>query len=175
MFAGDVSTPRTSPFLSDQADRLLDHVLSIAPAVRCSYEIGAQHIAVHYLSENLYSRLHPSLAHLATASDSPAELTIIAQVSESPPLQLTHEEWTAACQRWSQSDTSPAAPSANFTPGDGARLDLIAPARRVALSSFRNVNLIPAWDMATPFRDILHQWFRGHDGHLIHGAVVADG
>jgi hypothetical protein len=52
---------------------------------------------------------------------------------------------------------------------------LIAPARYIALSSFRDVNLIPAWDVATPFRDILHQWFRKHDGHLIHGAVVADG
>lgn len=175
MLAGDVSTPRASSFLGDQADRLLDHVLSIKPAVRCSYEIGAQHISVHYLSEQLYSRIHPSLAHLATASDSLAELTIIAQISESPPLQLSNDEWTAACRRWSQSDTSRDAPSANFTPGDGGRLDLIAPARRIALSSFRNVNLIPAWDMATPFRDLLHQWFRGHDGHLIHGAVVADG
>ncbi|MDO9560281.1 MAG: hypothetical protein Q7J60_01530 [Bradyrhizobium sp.] len=175
MFAGDVNTPRTSPVSSDQADRLLDYVRSITPAVRCSYEIGAQHIAVHYLSEKLYSRLHPSLAHLAAAFDSPAELTIIAQVSESPPIQLTNDEWTAAGQRWSQSDTSPDAPSANFTPGDGGRLDLIAPARRIALSSFRNVTLIPAWDMATPFRDLLHRWFREHDGHLIHGAVVADG
>ena len=175
MFAGDENTPRTSSVLNDQADRLLDQVLSIAPAVRCSYEIGAQHIAVHYLSEKLHSRLHPSLAHLATASDGPAELTIIAQVSESPPLQLTNGEWTAACQRWSQSDIPRDAPSANFTPGDGGRLDLIAPARRIALSSFRNVDLIPAWDMATPFRDLLHRWFRQHDGHLIHGAVVADG
>ena len=143
--------------------------------MRCSYDIGAQHVSVHYLSEALYSRLHPSLAHLATASDSPAELTIVAQVSESPPLQLTNDEWTAACKRWSQSDTSPDASSANFTPGDGGRLDLIAPARRVALSSFRNLSLIPAWDCATPFRDLLHQWFRQYDGHLIHGAVVADG
>ena len=175
MFAGEVNTPRTSPVLGEQADRLLDHLLTIAPAVRCCYEIGAQHIAVHYLSEKLYARLHPSLEHLATASDSPVELTIIAQVSESPPLQLTNDEWTAACQRWSQFEASPDAPLANFTPGDGGRLDLIASARRVALSSFRNVRLIPAWDMATPFRDLLHQWFRGHDGHLIHGAVVADG
>ena len=174
MFAGDVNTPRTSP-VSDQADRLFDHVLSIAPAVRCSYEIGAQHIAVHYLSEQLHSRLHPSLAHLCTASDGPAELTIVAQVSESPPLQFTNDEWTAACQRWSRSDVSPDAPSANFTGGEGGRLDLIAPARRVALSSFRDVKLIPAWDVAQPFRDLLHRWFRGHDGHLIHGAVVADG
>lgn len=175
MFAGDVSTPRTSPVLKDQAARLLDRVLAVVPAVRCCYEIGAQHVVVHYLSEKLHARLHPSLAHLATTSHRPAELTIVAQVSESPPLQLTNEEWTAAGQRWSRSDTSPGAPSANFTPGDGGRLDLIAPARRVALSSFRNVDLIPAWDMATPFRDLLHQWFREHDGHLIHGAVVADG
>ena len=70
-------------------------------------------------------------------------------------------------------DISPDAPSANFTPGEGGRLDLIATARRVALSSFRDVKLIPAWDMATPFRDLLHQWFRAHDGHLIHGAVAA--
>lgn len=170
-----MGTPRTSPVLNDQAGRLLDHVLSITPAVRCSYEIGAQHIAVHYLSEKLYSRLHPSLAHLATASDSPAELTIVTQVSESPPLQLTNDEWTAAGQRWSQSDTPQDVPSANFIPGDGGRLDLIAPARRIALSSFRNADLIPAWDMTTPFRDLLHQWFREYDGHLIHGAVVADG
>jgi len=174
LFAGDVNTPRTSP-VSDQAYRLLDRVLSIAPAVRCSYEIGAQNIAVHYLSEQLYSRLHPSLAHLCSASDRPAELTIVAQVSESPPLQLRNDEWTVAGQRWSQSDASPDAVSANFTPGDGGRLDLIAPTRRVALSSFRDINLIPAWDMATPFRDLLQRWFREHDGHLIHGAVVADG
>lgn len=170
-----MSTPRTSSIPDETADRLFDDVLSIKPVIRCSYEIGAQHIAVHYLSERLYSRLHPSLAHLAAASDNPAELTIIAQAREAPPLQLTNDEWTAACQRWSRSDTSPDAPSANFTPGDGGRLDLIAPARRVALSSFRSVDLIPAWDMATPFRDLLHLWFRQHDGHLIHGAVVADG
>ena len=175
MFAADAGSLRTSPVLNEQADRLLDHVLSIAPAVRCNYEIGAQHIAVHYLSEELYARLHPSLEHLSVTSQGHAELTIVAQVSESPPLQLTNDEWTAACQRWSQFDISPDEPSANFTPGDGGRLDLIAPARRVALSSFRDVKLIPAWDMATPFRDLLHQWFRGHDGHLIHGAVVADG
>ncbi len=175
MFAGDASTLRTSPGLNEQADLLLNHVLSIAPAVRCSYEIGAQHIAVHYLSEELHARLHPSLEHLAISSDGAADLTIVAQASKSPPLQLTNDEWTAACQRWSQSDISPDAPSANFTPGEGGRLDLIATARRVALSSFRDVKLIPAWDMATPFRDLLHQWFRAHDGHLIHGAVVADG
>ncbi len=170
-----MSTPRTNTVSMDQADRLLDHVLSLSPAMRCCYEIGAQHIAVHYLSERLYSRLHPALAHLATESGSPAELTIIAQVGKSPPLKLTNDEWTAAGQRWTQSETSQDAPLANFTPGEGGRLDLIAPARRVALSSFRNVDLIPAWDMATPFRDLLHQWFRKHDGHLIHGAVVADG
>ncbi len=150
-------------------------MLSLAPAVRCSYEIGAQHIAVNYLSEKLYTRLHPALAHLATAPGSPAELTIVAQISESPPLQLPKDEWTAAGQRWSQSEASPDAPSANFTPGHGGRLELIAPARRIALSSFRNVDLIAAWDVATPFRDLLHRWFREHDGHLIHGAVVADG
>ena len=150
-------------------------MLSTAPAVRCSYDIGAQRIAVHYLSEKLHARLHPSLEHLAAAADDPPALTIIAQASESPPLQLTNRQWTAACQRWSQSDIPHDTPSANFTPGDGGRLDLIAPARCAALSSFRDVNLIPAWDMATPFRDLLHQWFRKHDGHLIHGAVVADG
>lgn len=175
MFAHNVGTPRTSLALNDQADRLLDHVLSIEPALRCSYEIGAQHIAVHYLSEKLHARLHPSLAHLASAFDGPAELTIIAQVSESPPLRLTTDEWTAACQRWSQSDISLDAPLANFASGNGGRLDLIAPARHLAVSSFRNVDLIPAWDVAQPFRDILHRWFRGHDGHMIHGAVVADG
>jgi hypothetical protein len=110
-----------------------------------------------------------------SGSDGPAELTIVAQVSESPPLQLTNDDWTVAGKRWSQFDASSDVPSANFTPGNGGRLDLIAPVRRVALSSFRNVDLIPAWDMATPFRDLLHHWFRAHDGHLIHGAVVADG
>jgi hypothetical protein len=29
--------------------------------------------------------------------------------------------------------------------------------------------------MATPFRDILHAWFRLRGGHILHGAVVADG
>lgn len=169
-----MSTPHTS-LSNERVDRLFDDALSISPAVRCSYEIGSQHIAVHYLSEQLYARLHPSLAHLTVTPDNPADLTIIAQASETPPLRLTNDEWTGACQRWSRFDTSPDAPSANFTPGDGGRLDLIAPARRVALSSFRSVDLIPAWDMATPFRDLLHQWFRQHDGHLIHGAVVADG
>jgi hypothetical protein len=173
--AGDANPPRAAPTSGIETERLLDRVLSVVPAVRCCYEIGAQNIAVHYLSEKLYTRLHPSLAHLATGFDDPPELTIIAQASESPPLQLTNDEWTAACQRWSQSESSSSAPSANFTPGEGGRLDLIVPARGVALSSFRNVDLIPAWDMATPFRDLLHQWFREHDGHLVHGAVVADG
>jgi hypothetical protein len=161
--------------LNDQANRLLDRVLAVTPAVRCTYDIGAQRVSVRYLSDNLHARLHPSLEHLAVATDDPPALTIIAQASESPPLQLTNQEWTAACQRWSKFDIPQDAPSANFTPGDGGRLDLIVPARRVALSSFRNANLIPAWDMATPFRDLFHQWFRRHDGHLIHGAVVADG
>ncbi|MCW5703706.1 MAG: hypothetical protein R3D82_06765 [Xanthobacteraceae bacterium] len=143
--------------------------------MQCTYDIGSQRVSVRYLSEELYARLHPSLEHLAAAADASPALTIVAQVSQSPPLQLTNQEWTAACQRWARSDVPPDAPSANFTPGDGGRLDLIAPARRVALSSFRSVDLIPAWDMATPFRDLLHQWFRNHDAHLIHGAVVADG
>jgi hypothetical protein len=175
LFAGDGSNPGTWPVLDDQADRLLDRLLSTPPAVRCTYDIGAQRVAVHYLSEKLHARLHPALEHLAIAADDPPALTIVAQASEAPPLQLTNQQWTAACQRWSKSDIPQDVPSANFTPGDGGRLDLIAPARRAALSSFRDVNLIPAWDMATPFRDLLHQWFRNHDGHLIHGAVVADG
>jgi len=175
LLASDGNSSRNSRGFGDLADRLMDRLLAGTAAVRCSYQIGAQHIAVHYLSRQLHDRLHPSLAHLTVETDEPAALTIIAQVSESPPLQLTNQEWTAAGQRWSQSRIPTDTPSANFTPGDGGRLDLIAPARRVALSSFRNVNLIPAWDMATPFRDIFHQWFREHDGHLIHGAVVGDG
>ena len=176
MFAGDGRNPGVSPVLDDQVDRLLDRALSMAPAVRCTYDIGAQRIAVNYLSEELHARLHPALEHLAIAADDPPTLTIIAQASKSPPLQLTNQQWTTTCQRWSKSEIPQEDTlSANFTPGDGGRLDLIMPARRVALSSFRNVNLIPAWDMATPFRDLLHQWFRKHDGHLIHGAVVADG
>lgn len=175
MFAGDGHNPGTSPVFSDQADRLLDRVLSTAPAVRCTYDIGAQCVAVHYLSEQLHARLHPALEHLVAAAEGAPALTIVAQASESPPLELTNQQWTDACRRWSQFDIPQDAPSVNFTPGDGGRLDLIVPARRVALSSFRSVNLIPAWDTATPFRDLLHQWFRKHDGHLIHGAVVADG
>lgn len=149
-------------------------MLLIAPAVRSSYQIGGQHIAIHYLSEQLYSRLNPSLAHLASDAVDPPALTIIAQVDGTPPLRLTRQEWTAACQRWSQSSIAGVSASGSFISGDRGRLDLIAPARRIALSSFRDVNLIPAWDMATPFRDILHKWFRGHDGHLIHGAVIAN-
>lgn len=159
----------------DQAKRVLDRALATEPAARCTYDIGAQHVAVHYLSDRLHARLHPALEHLAVESDDPPALTIIAQASESPPLQLTNQQWTAIGQRWAKADIPHDTPSANFTPGDGGRLDLILPAQRVAMSSFRNVDLIPAWDMATPFRDLLHQWFRGHDGHLLHGAVVADG
>lgn len=175
MFATDGNNPGGSPALSDQSDRLFDRLLSMVPAARCTYDIGSQRISVRYLSQELHARLHPALEHLAIASDDTPAMTIIAQGSESPPVQLTNQQWTVACQRWSKSDIPRDAASANFTPGDGGRLDLIAPARRVALSSFRNVNLIPAWDMATPFRDLLHQWFRKHDGHLIHAAVVADG
>jgi hypothetical protein len=45
---------------------------------------------------------------------------------------------------------------------------------RQALACFRDPDLIPAWDIATPFRDILHVWFRLHGGHILHGAVVGD-
>lgn len=176
MSAGDGSNLSASPVLNDLADRLFDRLLSMIPAVQCTYSVGLQHVSVHYLSKELHARLHPALKHLAIPTeDDPPALTIIAQGNQSPPLQLTNRQWTVACQRWSKSEIPHGAASVNFTPGDGGRLDLIAPARRVALSSFRNINLIPAWDMATPFRDLLHQWFRKHDGHLIHGAAVADG
>ncbi len=153
----------------------MDRVLTTTPMVHCTYDIGAQRVAVHYLSKQLHARLHPALEHLAIPAHGPPALTIIAQASETPPLQLTNLQWTMAGQRWSKSEIPPDTPSANFTPGEGGRLDLMVPARRVAMSSFRNADFIPAWDMATPFRDLLHQWFRKHDGHLIHGAVVADG
>jgi hypothetical protein len=161
--------------LSSHADRLLDRLGSISPAVRCSYDIGSQHVAVHYLSEQLHARLHPSLSHLSIATDDPAELTIIAQLSQASPLPLTGEEWSTVCQRGVQHEIAQRVTSASFICGDNGRLDLISPARHLALSSFRDVSDIPAWDVATPFRDILQQWFRGRDGHLIHGAVVADG
>ncbi len=45
---------------------------------------------------------------------------------------------------------------------------------REAFTCFRDAKRIPAWDVATPFRDLLQGWNRLNDGHVIHGGVVAD-
>jgi hypothetical protein len=138
------------------------------------YRIGGDQIMVRYCEQKLASLLHRSLAHLECDAIGNPSLTIHAICSAMPPLALSADDWLSSAKKWKSQELSEHEPFTLYVPGNDGRFDLMLADDRQALACFRDPNLIPAWDIATPFRDILHAWFRLRGGHIIHGAVVAD-
>jgi hypothetical protein len=139
------------------------------------YIFGSDRVRVRYLDAHLASLLHPAVAHLESGVQSgEADLLIHVFAATEPPLQLTREAWVESSKRWKTKTFDRDRVFTHFLPGDDGRLDVLLGAQREAFTCFRDPRHIPAWDVATPFRDLLQGWNRLQGGHVIHGGVVAD-
>jgi hypothetical protein len=145
-----------------------------AAAAERIYSFGGSRVLVRYLDDSLFPLLHPAVAHLECEAANDPDLTIHAFVSTRPPVNFGLAELTESSRRWKSKPFASSDPFCLYVPGRDGRLDLILGERREAFTCFRDANLIPAWDVATPFRDVLHVWHRLNDGHVVHGAIVAD-
>jgi len=164
-----------SAVIRKMAAEYLESVNSIRSFEDRCYRIGEDRIQVRYCDPKLASLLHRSLAHLECDSGEKPSLTIHAISRAVPPLALAADDWFSSAIRWKSREMSEHEPFMLYVPGNGGRFDLMLADEHQAVACFRDPDLIPAWDMATPFRDILHAWFRLRGGHILHGAVVADG
>jgi hypothetical protein len=172
---------RTSSSMSDQsavvrkmAVECFENVNSIRSFEDRRYRIGGDNILVRYCEQKLAALLHRSLAHLECDAGERPSLTIHAISSAVPPLTLSADEWLSSAIRWKSQEVNEHEPFTLYVPGNGGRFDLMVAGEHQAVACFRDPDRIPAWDVATPFRDILHAWFRLRGGHILHGAVVAD-
>ncbi len=141
---------------------------------RC-YTFGVDRVRVRYLDPRLEPLLHPAIAHLESDNTAGnADLVIHTFASAEPPLHFAREVWIESSRRWKSKPFTPERLFAHFLPGDDGRLDVLIGAQTEAFTCSRDPERVPAWDVATPFRDLLQGWNRLHEGHVIHGGVVAD-
>ena len=138
------------------------------------YSFGERTVCVRYLDQSLFALLHPAIAHREMRSAGKADLTIHAFVGVRSPVRFAFSDWVESARRWRSRPLSADIPFASYLAGEDGRLDLLLGDLGEALTCFRDPQRIPAWDAAAPFRDILHAFHRLHDGHLVHGAVIAD-
>lgn len=137
------------------------------------YSFGGRVVRVRYLHEGLISRLHPAIAHRETDAGT-YDFTIHAYVGVRPPIDLPFSDWLESSRQWKSRPLTLGMPFSHCIAGDDGRLDLLLGDLGEALTCFRDPYRIPAWDVATPFRDILHVFNRFGDGHVVHGALVGD-
>lgn len=152
----------------------LKHLSETAPAAVKSYCLGGCSVVIRYLDESLFRLLHRALAHLETAAPAPAELTLHVYAASRPPVALSPDQWLEASRSWKSQPIRADRPHMHFVPGDDGRIDLLLGDHGEGCVGYRDPLRIPAWDVATPLRDLLHAWFRLRDGHIVHGAALGD-
>ncbi|MCW5771356.1 MAG: hypothetical protein KIT16_06950 [Rhodospirillaceae bacterium] len=159
--------------MAQASDRLFERLTESHSEIR-TYRIGDELVRVCFGQPTLGLLLHRSLAHLECPAEGEAALTLHVMAGAAPFEVFPRAAMVAATIRWRAKPSVAGRPYLYHLAGPGGRVDLVSADRTQALICYRDARMIPAWDIAAPFRDLLHVWFGFRGGFIVHGAAVAD-
>ena len=160
----------------------LDDAATAGGPVQQRYRIGGHDVCVRTIPEQDARRLRPALGHLALseASDSAAGLTISAwngATPSAPPvladlLRRLRANWCAECgPRGEVLELHSDGVSAIYNAGPNV-LTVIDFERNRGWLLKLDDDAFPYWEVGSPFRFLLHEWFAARGLQYVHAAVV---
>jgi hypothetical protein len=160
----------------------LDNAASAGGPVQQWYRIGGHDVCVRTIPEQDARRLRPALGHLATpeATASAAGLTISAwngATPSAPPmladlLRRLRANWCAECgPRGEVLELHSVGISAIYNAGPNV-LTVIDFERNRGWLLKLDDDAFPYWEVGSPFRFLLHEWFAARGLQYVHAAAV---
>lgn len=163
--------------LRTQIEKSFRHCAQRSGVVESCFSLGGHEIRIQSTNRKLHSALTDALRHrqidpFSTSHPSSGSLlTIRTFVSADAPVKMSTEQWHQASRPWKQNSTD-SAPFVHYA-GVDCRLSVLFPQTGLAFVCYPDVEQLPPWDRATPFREIFSAWFQRVGGQVVHGAAVA--
>jgi hypothetical protein len=169
--------------LLDRLDQsFMDDAASAGGPVQQWYRIGGHDVCVRTIPEQDARRLRPALRHLVLpeAPSSAAGLTISAWNGATPSaapmlanlLQRLRANWCAECgPRGEVLELHSSGISAIYNAGPNV-LTVIDFERNRGWLLKLDDDAFPYWEVGSPFRFLLHEWFAARGLQYVHGAAV---
>ncbi|MDF1825629.1 MAG: hypothetical protein P1U68_13360 [Verrucomicrobiales bacterium] len=132
------------------------------------FEIGGRLIRIRFGDGQIGDLLTPAINHLAVDELTGKPLTIDVWQSREAPIRLTQDDWRHAVS-----------PLEALGPQDFLYCQpdigmLVLRRGDRALLCYRDINEVPPWELAIPFRVILNSWFQRDGAQIIHGAAISN-
>ena len=142
--------------------------------VECRLDLAGDVLHLRVAGDALGARLTRSLSHLEVPGTRTASVTIFAWDDVSTPARMPPPPWGTANVYTRRGDLRGFGDDrilAAYNFGAGT-LSLFDVERRAGLFWVRDPSVLPGYELAAPFRVLLHWVARATGGHLVHGAAV---
>lgn len=139
------------------------------PAVTERLRLAGRIVHVRFSSAPLAERLLRSVRHLRTTAEAPPELTIDCWTAGPGQAALLPPSWSQTGLTYLERDPC----HVTWEPPEGP-LVIYDRERRHGWMRFGTLDSVLNWEVARPFRKILHWWGADQSLQLIHAAAVGD-
>ena len=170
------SVPSPDEFVGAIHEAWQQAAQAVGRVVDRDYRVGGRMIRLRAAGAALIPALSAALAHLAV-EPGPAspDLTIHLWDTHSTGVPLPHVPvWNDCTERGAVRAFAGSDLSATRLPAAGV-CSIWDPGRQLAVYWARSAGDVPSYESGAPFRGLLHAWWRGHGGLLLHAAAVGAG